>query len=341
MDGGCGAQRPICRASTSVVLLPATVSVAAATDAAPIARCSRRRATARGRYRLRLRPPPPLIARRCQRGVGAVHIWLRTAGAPLPPRNADRTAPVHPAGGPPPPQRRPPQQPAPAKPYRRTTRAATRAAQAGSGLGAAGWPLRSPPSLRVSPPHEESAPASRHACQRTDRKSATTPLTCPHPRTPAPAPPARPPRHPTLPRTAPLRSPHPALPGTPPRQPPLQRHARHYTQYLRATHHTSPRLARMRTTAPYNPLHPTTPAAAPSTPPHRTTPDATPTARPPPRARHARRATLRYPPPLTAPVRPPPRTRCQPARAGHGGLAIAIARRPPRHRPPTSKVPIP
>ena len=48
-----------------------------------------------------------------------------------------------------------------------------------------------------------------------------------------------------------------------------------------------------------------------------------------------------YPPPLTAPVRPPPPTRCQPSRAVHVFLAIAAARRAPRHRPPTRKVSAP
>jgi len=113
-----------------------------------------------------------------------------------------------------------------------------------------------------------------------------------------------------------------------PRLPTSRRHARHYTQYSPAPHHTSPGTTRTPTTAPDTPPPPATPAAAP-------------TARPPPHAPHARRAAPRFPPPLTAPVRPPLPTRCQPARARHGGLATAAARRATRHRRPTRKVPTP
>jgi len=79
--------------------------------------------------------------------------------------------------------------------------------------------------------------------------------------------------------------------------------------------------------APDTPPHPTTPTTAPDYLPHPPTPAAAPTARPTVRAPHARRATPSYPPPLAAPLCPPPPTRCQPARAAHGGLAVAAARR--------------
>jgi len=92
MDGGCGGQRPLWRASTAVVLLPATASVTAATAAAKTSR-RRRGANARSRRHLRLQQPPPLTARRRQRGTAAAHRWLGTAGAPLAPRTANRTAP--------------------------------------------------------------------------------------------------------------------------------------------------------------------------------------------------------------------------------------------------------
>jgi len=126
-----------------------------------------------------------------------------------------------------------------------------------------------------------------------------------------------------------------------PRLPTSRRHARHYTHHSPAHYHTGSRAARTPTTAPNTPPHPSTPVAAPNTPHRPAKPDAVPTARPPPRAPHARRATSRYPPPLSAPVRPPTPTRCQPARAGHGRLAIAAARRAQRHRHPTRKVPAP
>jgi len=103
MDGGCGAQRPLWRAFTSVVLLLTTASDTAATAAAPAGRRRRRGATARDRCRLRLLPPPPQNARRRQRCAAATHRWLGTPGSPLLPHTADPTAPLHPAGGPPPP----------------------------------------------------------------------------------------------------------------------------------------------------------------------------------------------------------------------------------------------
>ncbi|OSX74803.1 hypothetical protein BU14_0267s0004, partial [Porphyra umbilicalis] len=79
--------------------------------------------------------------------------------------------------------------------------------------------------------------------------------------------------------------------------------------------------------APDTPPHSTTPTTAPDYPPHPTTPAAELTAGPQPRAPLARRATPSYPAPLTAPLCPPPPTRCQPARAAPGGLAVAAARR--------------
>jgi len=73
MHGGCGGQRPLWRASTAVVLLPATASVTAATAAAPTSRRRRRRrvTTARSRRHLRLQQATPLTARRRQRGAAA------------------------------------------------------------------------------------------------------------------------------------------------------------------------------------------------------------------------------------------------------------------------------
>ena len=98
MDGGCGGQRPLWRASTAVVLLLATASVTAAAAAAPTSRRRRRRrgTTARSRRHLRLQQQPRLTARRRPRGAAAAHSWLSTAGAPLAPRTANRTAPPPP-----------------------------------------------------------------------------------------------------------------------------------------------------------------------------------------------------------------------------------------------------
>jgi len=75
MDGGCGGQRHLWRASTALVLLPAMASVTVAAAAAPTncRRRLRRGTTARSRRHLRLQKPPPLTARRRQRGAAAAH----------------------------------------------------------------------------------------------------------------------------------------------------------------------------------------------------------------------------------------------------------------------------
>ena len=192
MDGGCGGQRPLWRASTAVVLLPATASVTAsvtaAAAAAPTSRCRRRRrgATARSRRHLRLQQPPPLSARRRQRGAAVAHSWLGTAGAPLAPRTANRTAPR-------PPGRRPI---APTTPYpapagthdpaaqrHRRQRCAGRQRPGSGGLAVAAAcrspnrPTargeRAPPTPRPPP----NRPLARHCTRHSPATHRTTPCT--------------------------------------------------------------------------------------------------------------------------------------------------------------------
>jgi len=231
MDGGCGGQRPLWRASTAVVLLPATASVTAAAAAAPMSRCRRchRGATARSRRHLRLQQLPPLTARRHQRGAAAAHSWLRTAGAPFAPRTANRNAP-------------------PQHGRRHTAPTTPSPAPAGT----------HDPSRRTTPPPPKMSRTSA-AWERKAGRCGRLPLAEPPRRpwrtrplhaTPADEPTARPPLHRTLARYPPHQAPHPTLPLTPPRPPPRptiprtprrqtphRRHARHRALRTRAAPH--------------------------------------------------------------------------------------------------------
>ena len=143
IDDSCGAQRPEWRASTAVALLRV--------------------------------PPPPLRARRHQRGAVAAQSLPQRADPPLPPCAAWRTRPLRLAGGPPHPRRHPPHRRAPALTFCPTTRTAGDAAAAVTGsLGRAGncghWPRAKPPLPPLArfedPDATPTKPAAPKALQR-------------------------------------------------------------------------------------------------------------------------------------------------------------------------------
>ena len=180
MDDGCGAQRPQWRASTAVALLPV--------------------------------PPPPLRARRHQRGAVAAHSLPQGADSPLPPCAACRTRPPRLAGGPPHPRRHPPHRRAPAVTSCPTTRTAGDTAPAVTGSlqrdGNCGRRPRAtpppPPLARLEPPDATpTKPTAPKAVQqqptdgrpRTASRHGRPPRAVPHFSHPhSPNPPTRPPR---------------------------------------------------------------------------------------------------------------------------------------------------
>jgi len=103
-----------------------------------------------------------------------------------------------------------------------------------------------------------------------------------------------------------------------PRLPTNRRHARHFTQYSPAPHHTSPGTARTPTTAPDTPSHPTTPVPAPNNP-------------PPPPPRPARRRP--DPTPATTPHTRPHPTTPAPAPPARVPPHPKLPRPPPRQPP--------